>query len=310
MIPISERRRQSQRELQMELNNYQQRATESDQRPGQEGEALLIPLLGLAGEAGSLLSEYKKRIRDREGYPLFKERIKEELGDILWYLSNLTTKAGLSLEDVAAANLDKIRGRWLETFTEPRFFDDAFPVSERLPRHFEVSFGYDKSGGRSKVIVRRGGQQVGNLLTDNSYDEDGYRFHDAYHFTFAALLAWSPVTRRNLKLKRKSVPLVDEVEDGGRGWVIEEAIAALAFAYANEHGFFEHTDRVDESLLRVIRTLTQTAEVRARSEKEWERTIAVSSRLFKQLRDHEGGTLRGDLEERSIIYLSSEAGTG
>jgi NTP pyrophosphatase (non-canonical NTP hydrolase) len=78
----------------MELNEYQRRATESDQRPGTEGEAILIPLLGLAGEAGSLLSEYKKRIRDKDGYPLFTERVKEELGDVLWYLSNLTTKAG------------------------------------------------------------------------------------------------------------------------------------------------------------------------------------------------------------------------
>jgi NTP pyrophosphatase (non-canonical NTP hydrolase) len=287
----------------MELNEYQKRAIESDQRPGSEGEALLIPLLGLAGEAGSLLSEYKKRIRDKEGYPFFVDRIQEELGDILWYLSNLTTKAGLSLEEVAAANLEKVRGRWLETNTLPVFFDDSFPEGEQLPRHFDVSFGYDSSTGRSKVQVRRGAEQVGNLLTDNAYEEDGYRFHDAYHFTFAALLGWSPVTRRNLRRKRKSQPQVDEVEDGGRGWVIEEGIAALAFEYAKEHGFFEHAETVDQTLLMDVQALNQTVEVRALSDKEWEHAIVTGGRIFKKLVDHDGGRLIGNLAERSITYF-------
>jgi NTP pyrophosphatase (non-canonical NTP hydrolase) len=291
----------------MELDEYQERARESDQRAGTEGEALLIPLLGLAGEAGSLLSEYKKRIRDKEGYPLFADRIKEELGDILWYLSNLATKAGFSLDEVAASNLEKVRGRWLETQTLPLFFDDSFPEAEQLPRHFDVRFDYDISTGRSKVQVTRGTEQVGNLLTDNAYEEDRYRFHDAFHFTFAALLGWSPVTRRNLKRKRKSRPDVDEVEDGGRGWVIEEGIAALAFEYAKEHGFFEHAENVDQALLRDVHALTQTVEVRARSPREWERAIVAGGRVFKKLVDHDGGRLVGDMAERSIVYFPPES---
>lgn len=292
----------------MELNEYQSQAARSDQRPPGTPDDLLIPLLGLAGEVGSLLSEYKKRARDGEGHQRFNEQAKEEFGDILWYLANLAAKSGIALEDIAQTNLAKVQGRWLQDRTSPRYFDEAFPEAEQLPRTFEVTFDFDTSTGRSKVAITRDGAAVGNLLTDNSYVEDGYRFHDAYHFTFAALLGWSPVTRRNLKRKRKSKPMVDEVEDGGRGWVIEEGIAALAFAYAGEHGFFEHTQRVDAALLKVVRILTQTVEVKVRSPKEWEHAIVTGSRIFKNLLDHNGGRLSLNLEDRSIAYLPPIAG--
>jgi NTP pyrophosphatase (non-canonical NTP hydrolase) len=290
----------------MELDEYQRLAAETDQRTGTEGESLLIPLLGLAGETGSLLSEYKKRARDGEGHTTFVAKVEEELGDVLWYLSNLATKAGLAMDDIAASNLEKTRGRWLDDATAPALFDEGFPPGEQLPRQFEVRFDYENSTGQSRVVITLEAKQVGGKLTDNSYNEDGYRFHDAFHFTFAALLGWSPVTRRNLQRKRKSDSRIDEVEDGGRGWVIEEAIAALAFAYASEHEFFERVQTVDQQLLRTIRTLTMTAEVRVRSAKEWERAVIAGGQIFKQLRDQGGGSLKGDLTSRTIEYVSGE----
>ena len=42
--------------------------------------SVIVPLLGLAGEAGGLLSEYKKYLRDGAAHRLFKERVGEELG--------------------------------------------------------------------------------------------------------------------------------------------------------------------------------------------------------------------------------------
>lgn len=292
----------------MNLNDYQRAATETDQRPGTDGEALLIPLLGLAGEAGSLLSEYKKQLRDGPGHERFAERVREELGDVLWYLSNIASKMGIGLEEIAAANLLKVRDRWANPDARRDLFDEPFPASEQLPRRFEVQFGYDQGSGKAKVLVTRDGDPVGNPLTDNSYEEDGYRFHDAYHFTFAALLGWSPVTRRNLKRKRKSDAKVDEVEDGGRGWVIEEGIAALSFAYASEHGYFTDTSRVDESLLKTVRALVATVESRLCTSKEWETAIVTGSRLWRQLRDHDGGILRGDLQTRTIEYVAPAPG--
>jgi len=52
---------------------------------------------GLAGEAGQVLSEYKKYLRDGDSHILFKERFAEELGDLLWYLANTATKFDLLL---------------------------------------------------------------------------------------------------------------------------------------------------------------------------------------------------------------------
>lgn len=292
----------------MTLNEYQRRAAETDQRPGNDLDALVIPLLGLAGEAGTLLGEYKKQLRDGPGHVRFRDRVREELGDLLWYSANLASKMGVSLGEIANVNLEKVADRWNEPTGPVTLYDESFPEHEQLPRQFAVAFGYDPGSGRSKMVVTRDGNPVGNPLTDNSYEDDGYRFHDVYHFTFAALLGWSPVTRRNLKRKRKSNPSVDEVEDGGRGWVIEEGIAALSFAYAGEHGYFEDTDRVDEVLLRTIRSLAATVEVRARSMQEWERAIVLASRLWKQLRDNDGGTLLCNLTTRTVDYVPPTPG--
>src|ERR1700682_824620 len=74
--------------------------------------ALLIPLLGIAGETETLLSEFKKKIRDKESYDGFKERAEEELGDVLWYLSNIASRLDLSLSAIATKNLHKTQERW------------------------------------------------------------------------------------------------------------------------------------------------------------------------------------------------------
>ena len=72
----------------------------------------MIPLAGLAGETGELLGEYKKYLRDGESHKLFKERLAEEVGDLLWYVANVATKFGLDLAQVAEQNLAKCEGRW------------------------------------------------------------------------------------------------------------------------------------------------------------------------------------------------------
>jgi len=294
----------------MRLNEYQALAARTDRHPEKTEEGLLIPMLGIAGEIGALLAEYKKQIRDGVVPVNFKEHLREELGDILWYTANLALKLDLDLEEVAGSNLQKTSGRWLEDRTSPDFFDTNYPVSEQLPRHFQVHFGYTDAEGRSKVVVTDDrGERIGNPLSDNAFEGDGYRFHDAYHFTFAAMLGWSPVTRRNFKRKRKSNPAVDDVEDGGRGWVIEEGIAALSFAYAMENDFFTSTDHVDESLLKAVRALTATVEVKLRSNREWASAIVTGSRLWRRLKDNNGGGLRGDLERRTIEYVPAEGET-
>jgi NTP pyrophosphatase (non-canonical NTP hydrolase) len=74
---------------------------------------LSYPALGLAGEAGEVAEHAKKAIRD-DGGMLSGERrqaMAKELGDVLWYVSQLASELGLELEDVAQANLEKLLSR-------------------------------------------------------------------------------------------------------------------------------------------------------------------------------------------------------
>lgn len=288
----------------MDIREYQLQANETDQVPGSGEKSLVVPLLGLAGEAGSLLTEYKKHLRDGDAYRLFTERIAEELGDILWYVSNIATKAGLDLAAVAEGNLAKVRDRWLSKKgpSQPTLFDEDFPAHEQLPRQFRISFTETAEGASTRVHLIMDGHQIGDQLTDNAYTDDAYRFHDAFHFAYAAVLGWSPVTRKLLDCKRKSKPDVDEVEDGGRASVIEEGIAALVFAYARGHSFLEGVIAIDYELLRTLRTMTSHLEVRQRSLHQWQQAILEGYRVWRLIRDNAGGTLIGDLRTQVITY--------
>lgn len=295
----------------MNLDEFQRLAQETDQRPGNEGDALIIPLLGLAGEAGTLLSEYKKQLRDGPAHKLFKERVAEELGDILWYVANVATKNDLSLETIAHKNIEKTRDRWVGESPAAALFDDACEPNQQLPRSFAYVISYREVKGAHKVVLLDPDdptrQPVGDPLTDNAYEDDGYRFHDVLHLANAAVLGWSPVLRSLLKRKRKDMPKVDEVEDGGRAAVIEEAIAALAYEYAVRHNFLAGVERVDWDLLLTIKRLTANLEVRVRSEAEWERAILLGFRVWRAVRENNGGLVRGDLGARSLEFAPAPA---
>ena len=201
----------------MDFDYYQKEALRTDKiPPNDDDDLIIVPILGLAGEVGELLSEYKKHQRDGDAHRLYRDRVSEELGDLLWYLSNVASKFDLSLSDIAGANLAKVKDRWESEEREPLVFDSEVPEGERLPRHFMVELidSHGETGQRAQMWVD--GELAGDELTDNSYFSDGYRFHDVFHLAYAAVLGWSPVTRRMLRKKRKSQPLLDEVEDGGR----------------------------------------------------------------------------------------------
>jgi NTP pyrophosphatase (non-canonical NTP hydrolase) len=294
----------------VELNEYQRQANLTDQRPrrvdegGDEEASLVFPLIGLASEVGSLLTQYKRRVRDRDAHELFSERVREELGDILWYVANLATKAGLTLDDVADINLRRVNERWpAEGAVVPgKLLDDDFPGPEQLPRRATVRFAEVEVGGQMKVQIRSEGDQLGNDLTDMNYADDGYRFHDAFHLSYAALLGWSPVSRSFFKTKRDSDPRVREVEDGGRAVVIEEAISAFVFEYARHAAFLRGVSALDSELLRTVAGMCSHLEVRVRSSAEWQTAILRSFDVWRQLRDHNGGVVHIDLEARTIDF--------
>jgi NTP pyrophosphatase (non-canonical NTP hydrolase) len=94
------------------LSDYQQRSRATAVYPD-AGDNLTYPALGLCGEAGECAEKVKKAIRD-DGGALTEERraaLAAELGDVLWYLAQLATEAGLELDEVAEDNLAKLLSR-------------------------------------------------------------------------------------------------------------------------------------------------------------------------------------------------------
>ncbi len=293
----------------MDFNSYQKEALHTDRVPTRDDAvSLIVPMLGLAGETGQLLSEYKKHLRDGEAHRLFKERVSEELGDLLWYIANVASKFDLSLSDIAAANLTKVKQRWASERAEPFTFDAEFPEGERLPRRFEVELFDVEAGARQRVRLLIDGKPVGSELTDNAYDSDGYRFHDVFHFAYASVLGWSPITRALLQRKRKSRPLLDEVEDGGRAAVIEEGVVALAFEYARRHHFLDGVAALDFQLLRTIKDMTAHLEVRRCTTGEWEQAILQGFDVWRAVSAARGGHIAVDLGARCITFLDPSAG--
>lgn len=286
----------------MDFDEYQAAARSTKRIPAHEDDETVVPLLGMAGEVGSLLVEYKKLLRDGPSHRLFTEHIAEELGDILWYVATLATRFDLSLSDIASANIAKTAARWTRPNDSARsLFDDGFPESEQLPREFEARIEeISTEDGRFKIALFADDRQIGSELTDNAWADDGYRFHDVFHLANAAVLGWSPVLRALMRRKRKSAPLVDEVEDGARAIVLDEAVAAVVFNYAKDRAFLSDTDTVDFSLLRTIKSLVAGQECSRRSEHEWEQAILTAARAFRFIRENHGGRLRANLNEGTL----------
>lgn len=82
------------------IGDYAAQALTTDQRS--DGGSLAFPLLGLFGETGSLLSEVKKKQRDRASYVGYAGAVVEELGDVLWYLTTVAARGGLTLDAIVA----------------------------------------------------------------------------------------------------------------------------------------------------------------------------------------------------------------
>ena len=96
----------------MDFNTYQKNARLTAQYPNL-GSNYIYPTLGLVGEAGEVAEKVKKVIRDKKGVfdDESKKGLKKELGDVLWYVSNLCNEFNFSLDDIALQNLEKLKLR-------------------------------------------------------------------------------------------------------------------------------------------------------------------------------------------------------
>ena len=220
------------------------------------------------------------------------------------YLDALHT-AKLSFAVVARSNLRKARGAFIAPLPENLIdFDVEFGVEGQLPREFKIRVN-QRGSGRS--YLQWNGVFIGDPLTDNIADPDGYRFHDVFHFAYAAILHWSPVTRALIKHKRKSRPDYDEEQDSGRAIVVEEGLTAWIFTRAKELNFFEGQARISLGVLKTIGEFVAGYEVAQCPLKLWERAILDGYGVFRRIRAAEGGWIVGDRALRTICYAPLES---
>lgn len=374
------------------MNAYQRVTALTDNFEDAE---LDLPILGLFGEVGGLLSALKKKQRDQSYEQSYDEAIGEELGDVLWYFTRIAARAKLDLsviaqrafrdmsdwdevaadeagifgdiqhfrkepltseefsgrviqlagrvgdlvndlhagafssnrdklaghlveifrailetadaaeielEDAARQNLYKIFSRWPHRKEYPPLFDLDDDPSEQLPRHLEIEIFERKRGGKVLVFQRCNGLNIGDPLTDNKEDADDYRFHDVFHYAYAAILGWSPVMRALFKLKRKSDPVKDENQDGARANLVEEGISTWIFNRAQSQDYFTGVDpgKLSYDMLKTVHQFASGYEAEKCPLWLWEEAILEGFRCFRYLQEHRQGKLILDLKKRRI----------
>jgi NTP pyrophosphatase (non-canonical NTP hydrolase) len=77
-----------------------------------------IAAMGLAGEAGEVVDYLKKVLG--HGHPLDQDKVVKELGDVLWYVAEICSVLQLDMEEVAEANVKKLKKRYPDGFSKER----------------------------------------------------------------------------------------------------------------------------------------------------------------------------------------------
>lgn len=137
------------------IQDYASQALSTDQR--NDHGSLTFPLLGLFGETGSLLSEVKKKQRDRASYLGYAGAVAEELGDVLWYLTVVASRGGLSLGDIVG-NLKRGYADWQRAPDDGISFASLQPAI--MTRRLEPTPAFEKT------LLQLAGE-VGLLMTDH-----------------------------------------------------------------------------------------------------------------------------------------------
>ncbi|MCB9520811.1 MAG: nucleoside triphosphate pyrophosphohydrolase family protein [Myxococcales bacterium] len=102
----------------MDFATYQALAARTARHENSALDRLTNGALGLGGEGGEVVELVKKH--RYHGHVLDTAALSKELGDVLWYLSELCSASGLSLDDVAEQNIQKLRDRYPDGFSETR----------------------------------------------------------------------------------------------------------------------------------------------------------------------------------------------
>ena len=106
----------------MNGNEYQKLAMKTLNPALNKKEILVNGVMGLNGESGEVIDIVKKHMF--QGHELDKDKIKKELGDVMWYVAEVCEALDLSLDEVMEGNIEKLRKR----------FKDCFTVNESINR--------------------------------------------------------------------------------------------------------------------------------------------------------------------------------
>lgn len=297
----------------MTLEEYQEKTLSTIQSyNSKDQENYFLGYLGLAGEAGSVLTTLKKIIRDGDGFGGFKESLKEELGDVLWYVATIASHNQINLNDIAEANILKTRDRFQQIALKevPRFDEDYL---EKFPDTFIVEFIEEKNTNdlmQVRMMWKKENDssydKLGDPLTDNSKFPNNYRYHDVFHLGHIAFLGWSPVMRSLMGLKRRSDETILECEDRGRTQVAEEAVTLLIYNYAKGNKMLKKSDRIDTDIINTVKQLVTDLEVSLVSGYQWELTILESYKVFHQIVENKGGKIQVSPKNRTLTYLGKQ----
>ena len=117
----------------MNFDEYENLAMRTDDESKYNGgiNRLINGLMGLNGEAGEAIDLLKKALF--QGHELKKERLVEELGDCLWYLTLTARTIGVKLEDIANANILKLVKRFPDGFSEHNSVNRDNDIPEERP---------------------------------------------------------------------------------------------------------------------------------------------------------------------------------
>jgi NTP pyrophosphatase (non-canonical NTP hydrolase) len=292
----------------MEFGDYQRWAKLTDQTPGEGEFQTAIQVLALQSKVGDLAGVFKKFYRKQISARALENSIERSIGDILWYLVAVANSRNLSLDEIAAHNLVRVRRRYGET--DPGLFDPSRTrintLRESFPPELKFDFHcFEDLTGRKVMQVRvlgPDGSPVGDDIDDNEYKEDHYRYHDALHISFMTFIGWSPVMRKLLSVKRKSSEILDRIEDGAKARDIEEALSRKIFQYFLDNQFLDGVNEIDTDLLTSIPGFLGDRESVWIAEAQWETAILEAASVIRNLIKFGGGRVIADLPGRALRF--------
>jgi len=288
----------------MNFNKYQKKANSTNQFKDKE-KSFASTIWNLTESVGILSRLYDEKGRLKKSETVsHNEKMANKLGNILWYISNASNSMDIKLDEIALSNLKKCKNRWGKKTKDHNLFDDNYPADQQLPRKTTFKIEEDEKGKvRVSLDLAEGGPiQLGARVTDNSFHEDGYRFHDVIHISFMTILGWSPVMRALMSRKRKSNSKIDEVEDGARAINLEEAVSAMIYEHARTVDYFKNVDTIPFDLLKWIEKITRGLEVTNRSYELWNEAILTGYSVWKKTFKNKGGYIDIDMKKRSVKY--------